>query len=217
MHLVPFGEVVPFRKSWPWMYRLLNRLTPYDYEYTLDVGEQATIFELSDTGGSPYRFGVAICYEDVMPHVPRQLAAIEANKKRLDFILNISNEGWYIRAQPDQSIQTTAELPQHMAICQFRAVENRVPIIRAVNMGISAFVRSDGSIQGKGLAGNLPAHVKDRQGVSGFLIDRVYLDSRITLYSKIGDIFSIVCTLITAFLLIMVGLATSLTQKKIRL
>ena len=78
------------------------------------------------------------------------------------------------------------------------------PIIRAVNMGNSAFIRSDGSVQGKGLASTLASQAKDRRAAAGFLIDRVYLDSRITLYSKIGDSFSIGCTFITALLLIIV-------------
>lgn len=213
MHLVPFGEVVPFRDSWPWMHRLLNSLTPYDYDYTLDRGTDATVFELDGSGGQTYRFGVAICYEDVMPHVPRKLAALKNGRKRIDFLLNISNEGWYVRSRPDKSIQTTAELSQHLAICKFRAVENRVPIVRAVNMGISAFVGSDGSVQGKGLAGNLAAQVKDREGVAGYLIDRVSLDSRTTVYSKIGDIFAIGCVVVTALLLVFSVIGVVLTRQ----
>ncbi|MCH9022745.1 MAG: apolipoprotein N-acyltransferase [Planctomycetes bacterium] len=229
IHLVPFGEVVPFKKSWPWMYRLLNRLTPYDHEYSIEAGEHPTVFELTSPPNQTinrdmketYRFGVAICYEDVMPHVPRLLAGRENGKKRIDFLLNISNEGWYIRKSRDGSIKATSELTQHLAICKFRAVENRVAIIRSVNMGISGFIRPDGQVQTKPLAGTLPNDPRQRQAVSGFLTDTVYLDSRVSIYNKTGDLFAILCTVMMTLLfldgwLVRLSLRIKMKQEKTR-
>ena len=228
IHLVPFGEVVPFKKSWPWMYRLLNKLTPYDYEYSNTAGEDPTVFDLAKHAGAaatpddkcPWKFSVAICYEDVMPHVPRRLAAEEYGKKRIDFLLNISNEGWFSRGGHTRNdpVKPTAELSQHWAICKFRAVENRVSIVRSVNMGISGFVRPDGRVQTKPLAGTLPDHPRKRQAVAGFLTDTVQLDSRVSVYNKIGDIFAILCTVVTALLfldgrLVRRGLSKKMRQK----
>ncbi len=194
MHLVPFGEVVPFKKSWPWMYRLLNSLTPYDYEYSLDAGENPVVFAYPGADGQLRKFAVAICYEDVTPHMPRTLT-VEKGQKRIDFLLNISNDGWFVRGGNGKPVTATSELLQHLAICKFRAVENRIGIVRAVNTGISGFIRPDGAVQPAGLAGTLPEEPRQRQAVAGFLTDRVYLDTRLSLYSRMGDWFAIVCCL----------------------
>jgi len=212
MHLVPFGEVVPFRESWPWLYRQLNRLTPYDYEYTLDAGDEPTVFEITTDPGDSTRFAVAICYEDVMPAVVRRLAGIEQERKRIDFLLNISNDGWFVRGGKDSPITATTELIQHLVICKFRAVENRIPIARAVNTGISGFIRPDGRVQHAGPAGTLPDDPADRQAIAGFLTDRVMLDSRVSCYNRIGDSFAAGCTILAGVLLL-AGLAP-LRQKR---
>ncbi|MBN1436998.1 MAG: apolipoprotein N-acyltransferase [Sedimentisphaerales bacterium] len=193
MHLVPFGEVVPFRQSWPWLYGVLNNLTPYDYEYSLDTGTEATVFNFADSQQHNWRFAVAICYEDVMPQVVRQLAGVEDGAKRVDFLLNISNDGWFVREAGKGPVATT-ELLQHMVICQFRAIENRVGIARSVNTGISCFIRPDGMVQQAGMAGDLPGDPRQRQVVAGFLTDRIMCDSRVTVYSRIGDSFAMLCT-----------------------
>jgi len=199
MHLVPFGEVVPFRESWPWLYRLLNSLTPYDYEYTLEAGKEETVFEYQaqhkeadEVKDKTWRFAVAICYEDVMPQVPRRLT-VQEDAKRIDFLLNISNDGWFVTGGKDKPIKPTSELMQHLAICKFRAVENRIGIARAVNTGISAFIRPDGVVQEGKLAGTLPDQVRKRQATAGFLTDTIYLDDRTSFYSCYGDLFAQIC------------------------
>ena len=201
MHLVPFGEVVPFRESCPPLYRLLSSLTPYDYEYTLDVGKDPTVFTYEDRQERAWRFAVAICYEDVMPQVPRRLT-VAKGEKRVDFLLNISNDGWFVTGAKDEPIKPSAELIQHLVICKFRAVENRVGIARAVNTGISAFIRPDGIVQEGFLEGNLPEKARQRQAVAGFATDKVYLDTRVSIYSRVGDIFAIICTALAALLLL---------------
>lgn len=203
MHRVPFGEVVPFKHSWPWLHKLLNKLTPYDYDYTLDSGTDPTVFEFTTSKGTTAKFAVAICYEDVIPYVPRQLAAVKDGKKRIDFLLNISNDGWFVRGGKNgKPVTKTSELIQHLAICRFRAVENRIAIARAVNCGISAFIKPDGSLQHTPLAGTLPNDPQQRQITSGFITDHIYLDSRTTIYAQIGDSFAIIATILTALLLI---------------
>ncbi|MBN2376334.1 MAG: apolipoprotein N-acyltransferase [Sedimentisphaerales bacterium] len=200
MHLVPFGEVVPFKNSWPWLYRQLNSLTPYDYEYSLDAGQEETVFQFTDSIGRPWQFAVAICYEDATAYVPRKLTTAGGQKK-IDFLLNISNDGWFVHGGLDnQPILPSSELAQHWAICKFRAVENRIGIARAVNTGISGFIRPDGSEQTTPLAGTLAGNIYSRQATAGFITDKITLDSRVSPYSRIGDLFAIVCTFITAVL-----------------
>jgi len=136
IHLVYFGETVPFRFGrLRFMYFWLNSLMPFSgrdgkYEYSLFRGDEFRTFAFQPASrpGSSYRFGVPICYEDVMPYVSREFANGGSSEKQVDLLLNISNDGWFGRG---------TQQPQHLAICVFRAVENRVGIARAVNTGVS--------------------------------------------------------------------------------
>ena len=215
MHLVPFGEVVPFKESIPWLHNLLNSLTPYDYDYTLNAGTEPTVFEFPGNQGTSTTnsFAVAICYEDVMPQVPRKLSAVEDGGKRIDFLVNISNDGWFVGDGPGGTLRASSELIQHLAICRFRAIENRIGIVRAVNTGISAFIEPSGRLQRKPLAGTLPDEPRDRQAVSGFITDRVYIDSRVSIYNRIGDVFAIICTILTGLLFVNAALPARLRKK----
>jgi len=179
IHLVLFGEYVPFRYRYQSLYRWLNSLTPWGaggYEYSLTEGREYKVFEMNapSLGGRTCRFAVPICYEDVIPHVIRRFVTGPDGRKRADMLLNISNDGWFWHS---------TELPQHLAACAFRAVENRVAIARAVNTGISGFVDPDGRIR------DLVSEPGKRPwaGITGYRVSRLKLDARHTLYSRRGD------------------------------
>ncbi len=187
-HLVPFGEVVPFRQGkflgfdLHWLYRGLNRLSPFSdggrIEYSLTPGDQATVFRITTADGT-YRFGVPICYEDTVPYVPREFVW-DNGKRRVDFLINISNDGWFLHSN---------ELPQHLAICVFRAIENRVAIARAVNTGISGFIDGSGRIFSQ-----VEVHGRATgPGVIGYDIEQIPLDTRSSFYGLAGDWFAILC------------------------
>lgn len=213
MHLVPFGEYVPFRHSIPWLYRLLMRLTPYDYEYTLTAGTSPTRFEIRSAGGA-FGFGVLICYEDTTPEVARRLVYDPDGSKQLDWLVNISNDGWFVRETREDILPTT-ELSQHTAICVFRAVENRVSILRSVNTGISTLIDSAGQIRNDPVAGSLPVGSFERQAVSGWFADRIGIDPRHTFFGAHGRWLNLCCAL--AFVAsIMAPLAVALVAKRKR-
>lgn len=194
-HLVPFGEIVPFRNATfvgidlHWLYRALNRLSPFSdagrVEYSLWPGAQHTIFPFSTARGQ-WRFGVPICYEDVVPYVMRSFVW-DGSQRRADFLVNISNDGWFLHS---------SELPQHFAICVFRAVENRVGIARAVNTGISGFIDPSGRAYGK-VARNGVVHGR---GVIGYSVQPMKLDQRASAYGRVGDLFAISCLVLTSAL-----------------
>lgn len=203
-HLVPFGEIVPFRNaeflgiSFHWLYNLLNALSPFSnggtVDYSLWPGEDYTVFQLrtratptADTQSATapqartYRFGVPICYEDVMPYICREFSW-QDGRRRVDFLINISNDGWFLYSD---------ELPQHLAICVFRAIENRVGIARAVNTGISGFIDPNGRLY------DLVEEPNRRygRGVIGYRVAPVMIDDRTPIYGLVGDLFARLCLL----------------------
>jgi apolipoprotein N-acyltransferase len=226
IHLVLFGEYTPFRRSFPWLFRQLGRLLPegYNLDYSLEHGKNYTIFEMNpltaspnmDDGAraanpkseirnpkseaSPYHFGVIICYEDTIPYIGRNFALDEQGRKRVDWLVNISNDGWFVRFIKDRErVVPSTELPQHAAICVFRAVENRLPILRSVNTGISCLIESTGKIRDGYLAGSegFPAKAMARTGLTGWFLDKMPIDTRVTFYSRHGEWFANCCA--TAF------------------
>ncbi len=191
-HLVPFGEYVPFKKSWPALHRFLLGLTPFgpNDDYSLTPGDSWSRFTLTAEKNT-WRFAVPICYEDVMSHPARMFARVRNGKKGVEFLMSISNDGWY---------DSRPELQQHLQSDQLRAVENRVPIARCVNGGYCGFVNSDGQII------KLVTNHGHSAFVRGIAVARLPLDSRITLFSRMGNIFSRLLVILTIAALVL-GLA----------
>ncbi|MHC4132288.1 MAG: apolipoprotein N-acyltransferase [Planctomycetota bacterium] len=195
IHLVPFGEVVPFKKSIPWLYSLLMKFTPYDYDYTLNYGIQYTIFEITNSKSqSPqnYKFAVMICYEDVVPYIARNFTLDENGQKRLHWLVNISNDGWFVRFDR-KKVAPSTELAQHTAVCVFRAVENRLAVVRSVNTGISCLIDTIGRIKNGFLDGDLPKIALERTACQGWFVDTVPIDKRTTIFSKTGQWLDFCC------------------------
>ena len=194
IYLVPFGEMLPFSNI-PLIHKLFLKMSPYDFDYTIDPGTEYTVFEMQppDTN-SKYRFSVMICYEDAVPFMARKFALDKKGSKRIDWLVNISNDGWFVRFENGKVLPAT-ELSQHAAICAFRAVENRLAVLRSVNTGISCMVDTLGRIKDGYAAGNLPRKAFDRQGVVGWFADTVPIDARTTFFSKHGQWLDFACQL----------------------
>jgi apolipoprotein N-acyltransferase len=158
MHLVVFGEYVPFVRHFPW----LQRLTPVSI--SISPGTRPAVFELQ--GG--LRIAPNICYETVIPHViRRQVNALKAEGTEPDVLVNLTNDGWF---------RGSSELDMHLACGVFRAVECRKPLLIAANTGFSAFIDGDGRIRAKG----------PRRATSTILAD-VAPDRRGSWYLQHGD------------------------------
>ncbi len=188
VHVVPFGEAVPFRFGrLRFLYFWFNSYMPFSgadgkQEFSVFPGTEFRVFraEARSLGGREFRFGIPICYEDVMPYVSREFVSGGQKEKRADFLLNISNDGWFGRG---------IQQPQHFAICVFRAVENRVGIARAVNTGVSGFIDPDGRSHDlvRGDSSNR------WPGSCGYTVAALKADSRYPLYSRYGDWFAWTC------------------------
>lgn len=184
IHLVPFGEYIPFKKSVPWIYKIILALSPYEYDYNLTPGEKYTRFTISDNGHK-YGFGVLICYEDTDPTVSRKLVLNENQPQKADFLVNLSNDGWYV-FKKDGQMKPSVELAQRTAITVFRCIENRISIVRSVNTGISCLIDPNGKIRDGCKAGTLPEPAMERQAVPGWFVDNIILDSRVSLFTRHG-------------------------------
>ncbi len=184
IHLVPFGEYIPFRDQFPGLNKLILSLSPYDYDYHLTRGTQHTVFEI-EADKQRYRFGVLICYEDTDSQVARRNVVDPSGRKKVDWLINVSNDGWYVRYKTGKVVPST-ELPQRTLITAFRAIENRTWILRSVNTGISCLIDSTGRIRDGFLKGDLPDKALARQGVAGWFIDQVRIDPRVTFFSRHG-------------------------------
>lgn len=138
IHLVPFGEYVPFSDKFPILHDLvLGQLG----EFT--KGDEFTVFTLTPPSpfSSPQRgegrvrgdnFGVLICFEDIFPELAKKFV-----KNGADFIVVITNDAWYGNSGAPY---------QHAANSVFRAIENRIPVVRSANTGYSCFIDSYGRI-----------------------------------------------------------------------
>ncbi len=187
VHRVPFGEYVLFEDSMPWLADLLRKLAPLP-EYSLRPGERRNL--LSVDAPQPLgtiRTGAPICFEDVVSYVCRQLMYRDGDKVG-DLLVNLTNDGWY----PER-----AEAPQHEQIARFRCIENRVPMARAVNRGVSGFIDSSGRVVGR-----VEVDGK-RQNVAGVAVARLPLDSRSTLFGRVGDAAALLCSVITGIVLLL--------------
>jgi apolipoprotein N-acyltransferase len=199
IHRVPFGEYIPFRETLPFM----NYFSPYDFDYSVTAGRGQPRLPLGS-----YRFGVVICYEDTDPAMARGYVT-HADGPPVDFILNISNDGWF---------EGTAEHEQHLAICRFRAIECRRTVARSVNMGVSAVIDGNGRVLRPSLrerneqgdvweieprADELPvSEWAQYKKVPGILLARLPLDVRGSLYARWGDWLPGACWFVIALGLI---------------
>jgi apolipoprotein N-acyltransferase len=167
MHLVPFGEYIPFGDVMPWLY---DGLIPLSGGMT--PGPEPASFELEisspEAKSKTIRFAPNICYETVLSRVIRgQLNQLQSRDREPDLLVNLSNDSWY---------GDTSELDMLLACSVFRAVECRKPYVIAANAGISASIDADGRILEKG----------PRYADAVILAD-VRLDSRRSFYLLYGD------------------------------
>lgn len=157
MHLVPFGEYVPLKK----ILFFVEKLVIGAGDFIPGEG----IIPLSMDGR---KIGVLVCYEGIFPEI-----SAEYRKKGAMLLVNITNDAWYGR---------TSAPYQHLTMAAFRAIENRLYLVRAANTGISAIVDPTGEIISR-------TGLFERSVLNG----RVKLLSCGTFYETYGDVFMYMC------------------------
>ena len=166
IHLVPFGEYVPLRKILFFIEKLTVGIGDYQPGSSYNVA-------ITPFG----KFATLICYEIIFPGQVRKFY-----NKGGNFIVNITNDGWFGK---------TSGPYQHFSMAVFRAIENRKPLIRAANSGISGFIDSSGRIIDK-------TKLFERK----YIVKDIQINNEISFYSKYGDIFAYICIVFSLIFLI---------------
>ncbi len=162
VRLVPFGEYTPLGMWVPWLsrFRLSGaELTP------------GGVFEPIQAPGTP-SIGVAICYEGMYGEDMRQVTAGGAQ-----LLVNLSDDFWF---------RGTAESQQYFNEAILRAVENRIPVIRCANMGVSGIVDAYGRVIDSS-QGERPTSV----------VGAIRLRTEVSVYGRIGDVLAQGCLIVT--------------------
>ncbi|MGD0787179.1 MAG: apolipoprotein N-acyltransferase [Terracidiphilus sp.] len=136
IHLVPFGEYVPFQRLLFFAHKLTGRVSKFTR------GDERKVFILSSQDGARHRYGVFICYEAVFADEVRQFARLGA-----EVLVNISDDGWY---------GDTSAAWQHLNMARMRAIENRRWLLRDTNTGVTAAIDPYGRVRQ-----SIPRHALD--------------------------------------------------------
>ena len=121
MHLVPFGEYVPFKE-----------LLGFAGGLTKEVGDFTAGTSRLPLQAGDEKLGIFICYESIFPDEIRQFA-----KSGAQVLVNISNDGWY---------GDSGAYAQHLKQARMRAVENDRWLLRDTNTGVTAAIDPYGRI-----------------------------------------------------------------------
>lgn len=175
LHLVPFGEYVPFGNG---IFSFVKKR--YDMGEDYSAGKEYTIFEVPVAKDAKAKFGVLICFEDIFPQLVSDFA-----KKGADFMVNITNDAWFMK---------TGAPYQHAQASVFRAIENRINVVRSANTGYSCFIDPKGKVINS---------VKDAKGekifVSGYATANIVPVAGKTFYARYGDLFAWACIWVFSF------------------
>jgi apolipoprotein N-acyltransferase len=130
IHLVPWGEYIPFKEFFSFADKLTEGVGD------MDRGSRRDVFS---TGG--HRYGVFVCYESIFGEEVRQFAANGA-----EVLVQISDDGWY---------GDSGAPWQHLNMARMRAIENHRWLLRSTNTGITTTIDPAGH-----MAGQAPRHVR---------------------------------------------------------
>ena len=188
IQLVPFGEYIPFYGLFGMVKVAVESVGQLGMgtEYTIfetvelgpvDSGASAATTDRAQPAGRRARFATLICYEGIFPSLTRDFAARGA-----DFLVNISNDAWY---------GDTSAPHQHLAMAAMRTIENRLPMVRSTNTGISAFITDEGRV-----GATTPLFHED------MVVETVLVRDVWSFYRAYGDVFLHLCqALVVLFLL----------------
>ncbi|HET6371198.1 MAG TPA: apolipoprotein N-acyltransferase, partial [Nitrospiria bacterium] len=177
MHLVPFGEYVPLSHVLFFVNKMVEGIGDFQ------SGTDYALMTLPDVS-----FGTVICFEVIFPELVRKFVDLGAG-----FMTTLTNDAWF---------GDSAAPYQHFSMVVFRAVENRVPFVRAANTGISGFIDPYGRILRQSPLFKESAFAR-----------MIHPGSVRTFYTRRGDLFgwgSIICVI----MMLCAGAVVKTTRKE---
>ncbi|MFQ5913729.1 MAG: apolipoprotein N-acyltransferase [Nitrospinota bacterium] len=163
MHLVPYGEYIPLKRWFPFIRKMVTGIGDFL------PGVQRTVFPHAKAP-----FSVLICYEVIFPDEVRRFVRGGAR-----MLVNVTNDAWFGRS---------AAPYQHLAMAALRAVENRAPLVRAANTGVTAVVDASGRIR-------RATDLFVRTGVVTSVLPA--RPAALSFYTRFGDLFAYLCAAVT--------------------
>jgi apolipoprotein N-acyltransferase len=166
IHLVPMSEKIPYSET----FRKLRKVQLGQADFS--SGRAHTIFR-----DDRIKFATLICFESAFPGFARTFA-----EKGAEMLVVITNDMWFGR---------TSLFEQHAMMAVFRAIENRIPVVRAANTGISMAIDKRGEIL-------------SRTGTfeEANLIVKVRPEPSSSIYNRIGDVIPQSATVMALILLV---------------
>jgi len=178
--LTPFGEVMPYISKWPWLERKLLAIGAPGMSFSLDGNPTINRLTLS-LGRRVITLATPICFEDTVARVCRRMV-YHHGRKQAQLLVNLSNDGWFGSSDAGRA--------QHVQIARLRCIENRVPMVRCANTGMSVSIDSAGRV-----VGTIGDARYGNGRRSGWLAATPRLDDRASLYGRLGEIFPWTCLL----------------------
>ncbi|MEE9553639.1 MAG: apolipoprotein N-acyltransferase [candidate division Zixibacteria bacterium] len=173
IHLVPVSEKIPFSGR----FKILKEIRLGQADWS--PGEEQVLFDINGS-----KFATVICFESVFPDYCRQFAL-----KGAQFLVVITNDMWFGK---------TSLLEQHAMMSVFRAVENRIPVVRSANTGISMAVDKWGRVK-----------AKTDIFIPTYLVVDIVPEKSESVYGRIGDVIPW-----TASVLSVVSIAVALLGRR---
>ena len=171
-HLVIGGEFIPLADLVPAAWQVA-----WGWPASITAGKESAVFRAGQ-GNVP--LSPLICFEDILPALAR--ADVRAGARML---VNVTNDAWFdARVQPRQ----------HMRNAILRAVENRVPLVRACNTGVTCAIEPSGRVAAFWSDG---AGRTDGSGVLWADVPVPEDAASLTFYARYGDIYGIACAAAT--------------------
>jgi len=168
IRLVPFGEYIPLSELYP----RLNDLNMGQGNFT--AGEKITLFKIPlsqhdcQARDTTLCFISAVCYESTFPSLLRK-----GVRQGAEMLVVVTNDAWFGH---------TSAPYLHAEIARFRAIENRVPLVRSANTGISLVYDRYGR-----------RLVKRGFGQQDWFSQELFQGSGDSLYVKWGDFLAWIC------------------------
>ena len=162
IHLVPFAEY----DLLPSIFHPLTKLNINIDRGNFKAGNDYRVFSHKNL-----LFSNLICYESSIPKISRTFVS-----KGAEFLVIQANDGW---------LGSSYGPHQHFELARLRAIENRIPIVRSANTGISGIINFDGSVKAK---------VKLNE--EKIIFDYVSTNKNGSFYTRYGDKFAMFSVII---------------------